>query len=214
MVHVGDIAKGGSPIIYTDFTIGFRASARKPIDYDKILRLIYWLRDSGFGIGGISYDAYQSQHSMNVLEKEGFPVALRSVDRMKDLNRGEVAARDQRKYRTQPEYYLFRSILAEDRIWLPQCVTLRREMIDLIDIENCPTHERGKSKDLIDSLVGAVANLVESEDPIVLGEVEDRFPLWGSTHASSRDNRPKMPVEERQLIDPDYAKFDNVFIDP
>lgn len=97
MVHVGDIAKGGSPAVYTDFVVGFQASVRKPIDYDKILRLIYWLRDTGFNLAAISYDAYQSQHSM---------------------------------------------------------------------------------------------------------------------HASRAENRPKMPVEEKQLVDPDYAKFDNIFIDP
>jgi hypothetical protein len=214
MVHVGDVAKGGSPIIHTDFVVGFMASARKPIDYDKILRFIYWLRDAGFGLAGISYDSYQSQHSMNVLDKEGFKVALRSVDRMKDLGRGEVTSRDERKYRTQPEYFSFRSILAEDRIWLPQCVALRREMIDLIDIENCPTHEKNKSKDLIDAMVGAVANLIESEESIYLGDLEDNFPVWGSMHQGGADSRPKPPVEERQLVEPGYARGDNIWIDP
>jgi hypothetical protein len=213
MVHVGDIAKGGSPVIYTDFVIGFQASARKPIDYDKILRLIYWLRDMGFGIAWISYDAYQSQHSMNTLDQAGFKVSLRSVDRMKDLGRGEITI-DERKHRVQPEYFSFRSVLAEDRIWLPQCVTLRYEMVNLIDIEGCPAHEKNKSKDLIDSLVGATANLIESEDPISLGDEEDRFPVWGSMHAGGPSDKPKPPIEEKQLIDPDYAKWDNVFMDP
>jgi hypothetical protein len=213
MVHVGDIARGGSPIVHTDFVIGFRASARKPIDYDKILRLIYWLRDMGFGIAGISYDAYQSQHSMNTLDKEGFKVSLRSVDKMKDLSRGEITA-DPRKHRVQPEYFAYRSMLAEDRIYLPECVSLRYEMVNLIDIEGCPAHERNKSKDLIDAHVGAVANLVESQDPIFLGEEEDRFPLWGSMHTSSRETRPKPPIEEKQLVEPGYAKYDNLFIDP
>ena len=56
-------------------------------------------------------------------------------------------------------------------------------MLDLINIEECPAHEKNKSKDLIDAL-GAVANLVESEDPIMLEEEGDRFPAWGSMHAS------------------------------
>ena len=51
-------------------------------------------------------------------------------------------------------------------------------MLDLINIEECPAHEKNKSKDLIDALVGAVANLVESEDPIMLEEEGDRFPAW------------------------------------
>jgi radical SAM protein with 4Fe4S-binding SPASM domain len=55
-------------------------------------------------------------------------------------------------------------------------------MLDLINIEECPAHEKNKSKDLIDAL-GAVANLVESEDPIMLEEEGDWFPAWGGMHA-------------------------------
>lgn len=47
-----------------------------------------------------------------------------------------------------------------------------------------------------------------------LGDGEDRFPVWGSMRVRGSENRPKPPVEESQLVDPHYAKFDNVFIDP
>ena len=87
-------------------------------------------------------------------------------------------------------------------------------MLDLINIEECPAHEKNKSKDLIDALVGAVANLVESEDPIMLEEEGDRFPAWGSMHASRQDIRPKPPIEEKQLVEPTYDKGDKVFLDP
>lgn len=96
---------------------------------------------------------------------------------------------------------------AEDRIWLPNCVTLRQEMLDLINIEECPAHKKNKSKDLI-------ANLVESEDPIMLEEEGDRFPAWASMHASRQDIRPKPPIEEKQLVEPTYGKGDKVFLDP
>ena len=87
-------------------------------------------------------------------------------------------------------------------------------MLDLIKIEECQAHEKNKSKDLIDALAGAVANLVESEDPIMLEEEGDRFPAWGSMHASRQDIRPKPPIEEKQLVEPTYGKGDNVFLDP
>ena len=76
----------------------------------------------GFGLSWISYDAYQSQHSVNTVVKEGFKATLRSVDRMNDLGREELSPTDNKKSRTQPEYFSFRSILAEDRIWLPNCI--------------------------------------------------------------------------------------------
>ena len=59
-----------------------------------------------------------------------------------------------------------------------------------------------------------VANLVESEDPIMLEEEGDRFPAWGSMHASRQDIRPKPPIEEKQLVEPTYGKGDKVFLDP
>ena len=86
-------------------------------------------------------------------------------------------------------------------------------MLDLINIEECPAHEKNKSKDLIDAL-GAVANLVESEDPIMLEEEGDRFPAWGSMHASCQYIRPKPPIEEKQLAEPTYGKADKLFLDP
>jgi hypothetical protein len=66
-------------------------------------------------------------------------------------------------------------------------------MINLIDIEDCRAHEKAKSKDLIEALVGAVANLLESQDPISLGDEEDRFPVWGSIHAGGASDRPNPP---------------------
>ena len=208
MCHIGDFARGGSPIIHIDFAIAFQASARQPIDYDKILRLVYWLRDSGFNIAGVSYDSYQSQHSMNTLVKEGFTMSgtkgLRSVDRMKDVGRGKV----------QPEYYSFRSILAEGRIVLPNSVLLRREMLELLNLEEKPDHDKNQTKDLIDAVVGAVANLVESENNDPEMEGLDHLPTFGSTHMTADSVRPKMPVGQENLIPPEYGKGDNVFFDP
>jgi hypothetical protein len=103
---------------------------------------------------------------------------------------------------------------AEDRIWLPNCVTLRRRCSISSISRNARPTKRNKSKDLIDALVGAVANLVESEDPIMLEEEGDRFPAWGSMHASRQDIRPKPPIEEKQLVEPTYGKGDKVFLDP
>lgn len=90
-------------------------------------------------------------------------------------------------------------------------------MLELVNIEETPAHEKNKSKDLIDALVEAVANLVESENPIFLqkeGSFE-RFPVWGSMRApSGKAGKPKPPVEEKQLVEPDFGKRDNIRIDP
>jgi len=204
MVHVGDFDRGGTPIIHVDFAICFQASAKKPIDYDKILRLIFWLRDSGFSIEKISYDSYQSQHSLNTLEKEGLVAELRSVDRMKDMDRGR---------KIQPEYFLFRSMLSEDRILNPISPLLRREILQLISVEEKPDHEKNESKDMIDAIVGAVSNLIESTNLTAPPSEEELFPMMGTMRGTER-GRPKPPIDEQQLVEPNYARGDNVFFNP
>ena len=47
----------------------------------------------------------------------------------------------------------------------------------------------------------------------MLEEEGDRFPAWGSMHASRQDIRPKPPIEEKQLVEPTYGKGDKVFLD-
>lgn len=210
MVHVGDFDKGGSPIIHVDFALAFRCSAKKPIDYDKILRLIFWLRDSGYSIEKITYDSYQSQSSMNTLDKEGFNVDLRSVDIMKNMGRGENT--EGRGPKIQPEYYLFRSVLAEDRIWLPISPLLKREMLELISIEEKPDHEKNQSKDLIDAIVGACNNLVESTNLMPPPLEDELFPMVPSRGDFEKKRKP--PVSEKNLVEPGYAKSDNIFFNP
>jgi hypothetical protein len=204
MCHVGDYSSGGSPIIYIDLAITFRASPRKPIDYDKILNLIYWFSDAGYNISTVSYDSYQSQHSMNTLDIGGYKVLLRSVDRMKDVGRG---------MKIQPEYYSFRSILAEDRVQLPDSALLKTEMLNLISIEERPDHERNYSKDLIDAVVGSVANLIESPENAVSFDEETMFPVFGSMHPSMKEKTPAMPVDEKSLIEKTHGISDNFFFE-
>jgi hypothetical protein len=203
MVHVGDFDKGGTPIIHIDFAICFQASPKKPIDYDKILRLVFWLRDSGFHIEKISYDSFQSQHSLNTLQKAGLEAELRSVDRMKDMDRGR---------KIQPEYFSYRSMLNEDRVWNPISPLLRREILQLMSIEEQPDHEKNESKDMIDAIVGACANLVESENLTPPPSEEELFPMVGSLRGGRE--KPKPPLSEQQLVEKNYTAGDNVFFDP
>jgi hypothetical protein len=48
----------------------------------------------------------------------------------------------------------------------------------------------------------------------MLEEEGDRFPAWGSMHASCQYIRPKPPIEEKQLAEPTYGKADKLFLDP
>jgi hypothetical protein len=200
MCHVGDYAEGGSPIIFEDFCLGFSASKHKPIDFDKIIGLILWLRERGFHIPLVTYDSYQSVHSLNILEKRGFSVKMRSMDIVKNTPQG----------RLQLEYYEFRSMIAVERIKLVNCARLRREAVELLNLGDKPEHPENGSKDLIDATVGAVANAVESvKDREGFG---DRFNLGAARTTGLRN--PRELITQDQLTGDIDRSGDDVFIDP
>lgn len=202
MFHIGDYSEGGSPIFYQDFAMALRASASKPIDYDKIILFIRWLKQMNYSIGLISYDSYQSQHSLNILDGEGFNVKIRSLDYLKVTPRGKV----------QTHYYEFRTVVHEGRIRLVKSDLLRRESIELLDIEGKPDHPESGSKDVIDATVGAVSNAIE-----LLGNTSrqgDFFNFGNRGDIGVLDGfNPLIPITEKQL----YGKNcnpENVFINP
>lgn len=188
MVHVGDMAPGGSPIVREDFVVAFCASEKKPIDFDKIISFICWLRDNaGFAIHTVSYDTWQSLHSFNILDKKGFNVKFRSVDRL---------ANDPRKGKLQPEYEQFRTMTAEGRVQLINSPLLKNEGVEMVVHDGKPDHPDGGSKDMMDATVGAVANLVDALGDSIAG-TGDAFNLPGLLPVKLPD--PKKLLQDRQL---------------
>lgn len=151
MAHVCDYAPGGSPIVKVELAVGFKASKEKPIDFDKIIDFIKWLRDVGFNIQLVTYDSWQSYSSQTTLEKLGFKVKTRSMDIMKQTPQGKV----------QQEYSQFRKLVNEGRVRLPNNARLKHETINLENHDGKPDHPEDGSKDIIDAAVGAVSNTLE-----------------------------------------------------
>ena len=203
MVHIGDYSKGGSPIFYQDFAIAVSSSADKPIDYDKIIFFINWLRDMNFAIGKVTYDSYQSQHSLNVLEKNSFNVAIRSLDILKNSSRGKI----------QHEYYEFRTIVGESRIKLVKNNILRRECIELLDFDGKPDHPDTGSKDIIDSTVGATANAVEMISSSLVSGFDDVSDLFSDMLPIQEKDESELFTEKQLMSDVDYS-HESEFIDP
>lgn len=70
------------PIITVDLVLRvLPPSPPNTIDYDKILVFFSFLRTLGYNIGLVTYDGYQSEHSMQVLKKAGWCAELLSCDR-------------------------------------------------------------------------------------------------------------------------------------
>ena len=134
----------GKKLTVPTFTHIFSAAVEAPngdkISYSKIMRFIVWLRKQGYNIKCVTRDQFQSEYLAQILEEQGIHTDKISLDRTPD------------------GYMALRSVLLEQRVDLLNCHLLQEEMIHL---QRDPTtgkldHPAGGSKDIADSLAGAV----------------------------------------------------------
>jgi hypothetical protein len=157
------------PIIGVDFML--RINPPKPpkkIAIYKIRNFVVYLgKVIGMDIGKVSYDIFNSEESRQILEEMGYDVAYRSVD----------------KPGTDKAYLDLVEIMYEGRLKFYDSPILRHELFNLIHYRDKRKVDHPKavkdstytgkgsdegSKDVSDSLAGAVANLLS--DTITSGE--------------------------------------------
>lgn len=97
------------------FTIGISAPSDSEISFEKTRQFIYYLRNNGFNIKGISCDGFQSRDTIQLLKNAGFKAELVSLDR------------------TNTGYNVFKSAINEQRVDLLQLSDslVEHEIIDL-----------------------------------------------------------------------------------
>lgn len=118
------------------------------IDLSKVRSLIPWLtKHKGINWGMISYDTFQSAEAMQELEKAGFPVKYRSVDKTDEA------------YLTMVDY------IYQGRVKFPQHDIFEKELFGVVHYrtKRKVDHLLDGSKDLSDSAVGSLMNLVEDD---------------------------------------------------
>ena len=128
------------------FSVAIQSPRGSNIAYDKILSFILWLRRQGFNIACVSRDQFQSEYLGQLIESKGLNDAKISLDRTPD------------------GYLALRSVLTEQRIDLLHVELLENELIHLqrdAMTGKCD-HPSGGSKDVSDSLAGAVWNAIQN----------------------------------------------------
>lgn len=130
------------------FVVSIKAPKGYQISFEKNRQFIYWLKDNGFNIKGISFDTFQSADMKQQLAGKGFEVETISVDRVKD----NVC---------QPYQYL-KNTIYEERVELFENNLLTEELLGLErnnsngKIDHTPSGIN--SKDSADALCGAIWN--------------------------------------------------------
>lgn len=143
----------GLPLLNIKFDWMIRINPPKPphkIDLAKVRSIIPW-QEKHFGIsyGMITYDTFQSAEAVQDLDKSGYPVAFRSVEKDKP-------------------YLDLCDLYYQGRIKHYRNEWYEKELFDLVWLRaqgkvDHPPVKQGGTKDLADAVCGAAANALESD---------------------------------------------------
>lgn len=131
----------------TAFSVSIKAPKGRQISFEKNRNFIYWLKDKGFNIKGISTDSFQSYDTGQALAAKGFNYTQISVDK---VNSDHICV----------PYQYFKSTIYEKRLELHENKNLISEITDLernIDSGKVD-HPEGSKKDICDAICGAIYN--------------------------------------------------------
>lgn len=130
------------------FIVSIKSPKGHQISFEKNRQFIYWLREQGFNIKGVSFDTYQSADLSQQLSARNFETGVISVDRTQD----NVC---------KPYQYL-KNTIYEERIKLFDHTLLTEELIGLERNNNTGKVDHSpsgiNSKDCADALCGSVWN--------------------------------------------------------
>ena len=130
------------------FVVSIKAPKGYQISFEKNRQFIYWLREQGFNIKGVSFDTFQSADLNQQLIARGFETKVISVDRVTD--------------RICLPYQYLKNTIYEERIKLFNNNLLTEELIGLErnnnngKIDHTPSGIN--SKDSADALCGSIWN--------------------------------------------------------
>lgn len=171
------------------FSVAIQAPSSSEISLEKTRQFIYYLYDNGFNIKGVSTDGFQSADTRQILKTAGFEATLISLDR-------------------SPEgYTTTRSCINEHRIALLKIEELEAEMVNL-ERDNQSgkiDHPSDGSKDISDSLAGAIYNAHQYKDKylsidanqfsdIITTNIEVENKSENHYVVTADDSKPKVPI--------------------
>lgn len=171
------------------FSIAVKAPRGFQVSFEKNRQFIYWLKEKGFRIKGVSSDTYQSADLKQQLIAKGYKYDIISVDRVETLDDG--------KTKLCKPYHYFRNTLYEERIEMYDSELLTTELLGLernsagrIDH---PDSGQSGSKDVSDAVCGALWNASQNAEEFAFDYGED-IQSMVEVSSSSDSNYQKQQV--------------------
>lgn len=181
------------------FSVSVKAPKGYQISFEKNRQFIYWLKEQGFNIKGISTDTYQSVDTGQTLAAKGYNYCVLSMDRVDS------------DHICKPYQYL-RSTIYEERIELYDAVLLTDELVGLQRDMNSGKIDHDpsgiNSKDQADALCGAVWNASQNTEQYEYdyGDNIDTMLSVSADNSVSGFNQQQIAIdfetEMQKLLDP------------
>ena len=147
------------------FSVSVKAPRGYQVSFEKNRQFIYWLKEQGFNIKGISSDTYQNADLAQQLTAKNYNYQVISVDRI-----------DPNDKICKP-YHHFRSVIYEERIVMYDSELLTEEILGLERNSNGkidhPDGGTTGSKDCSDAVCGALWNASQNAEQFAYDFGED-----------------------------------------
>ena len=182
------------------FAVSIKAPKGYQVSFEKNRQFIYWLKDQGFNIKGVSSDTFQSADLAQQLIAKNYAYSSISVDRVDKLEGGG--------YLCKPYHYL-KNTIYEERILLFKDDLLTQELVCLERNGNTGKvdHPPNGSKDKADAVCGAVWNASQNAEQFAFdyGEtLETIVDVSNTTTYANEKEQIKVAFEEemQKMFDP------------
>ena len=131
------------------FSVSIKAPKGRQVSFEKNRQFVYWLKEKGFNIKGVSSDTFQSYDTLQALKSKGFNCDVVSVDRLTD--------------KVCLPYQYFRSTIYEKRLDVYPTKLLTEEVVGLVrdgngKIDHTSAGGGIDSKDQVDACCGSIWN--------------------------------------------------------
>lgn len=185
------------------YRLAFNTSIKAPkghqISFEKNRQFVFWLREQGFNVKGVSTDTFQSYDTGQTLKVKGFNYDIVSVDKVD-------------KDRINKPYQYFKTTVYDERIEIYQTALLTEEIIGLKRDNNGKIdHDITgvNSKDSADAVCGAVYNASQRAEEFSFDFGESLDVIVSTNNGGDYNTRRQLTVdfeEELKQLDP-LAKF-------
>lgn len=187
-----DVSQANDLFFSLAFSVSIKAPKGRQISFEKNRNFIYWLRDKGFKIKGVSTDSFQSTDTGQTLSAKGYNYQVISVDK---VGSNHICI----------PYQYFRSTIYEKRLEMYRSNTLIDEIIDLERNINTGKidHPDGGRKDVCDAVCGAIFNASQYAEQFAYDYGEDLYGIMESNNdalTNPNANRKQIVLDFEQEL--------------